>query len=1061
VTRTNRKDRSDKRRFAVSVVLAACLGLAARGPASAQQANEAKPRSDAATRQFAAAAALQNREQYDLAADEWAKFLKTHAGDPRADRAQYYLGICRLKNKQYAEAAAAFGELVSNYPKSEQLASGWLHLGLAQYNLAVAGQAEMYPKAAETFASVLSKYPQSKEVAQAAFYRGESLYALGKKEDAAKLYAEVLEKHPKDALVSEALYALGVTQEELGHAAAAGATYDAYLKQFASQPHATEVTLRRGETLFAQKQFDAAAKWFAAAAKPDFKDADVAVFRQAAALYELHKYADAAALYASLPEKFPQSKHRQAARLAAGKCDYLAGRFEQARDALAKSLAEGGPTATEAAHWLARSYLKEQKPDEALKVIESALPQAAAPNQSAFGVQLAFDRADALYDQPARRRDAVSAYGELAQKHPQDALAPQALYMAAFASLNLGDGAAALGFCDQFLKQYADRELAADVDYVGAESELLVGRFAEAVARYDRLLNKYPRRSDAPSWQVRRGLALFLQKRFSDVVAALSPLLPSLAGKPLLAEASYLVGSSQNELKQYDAALKTLAPGLNAEPKGRHAADILLAMALAERRLNQPAKAKEHLEQLITQFGDSPALDRAHFRLAEDAYAAGDSATAQAEYRLVVEKFPASPLAANALYGLAWTQLTGRDYAGAVATLDGLLAQYAASEVVPRARYARALAREQLKEFAPAQEDVQAFLQTNPSGAEKSDARYVLGLCQVGLNQPAEAAKTFGAILEEDPKYAGADKVLYELAWARKSLDQADEAGEAFRRLAKEHAASPLAAEALYHVAEAEYQRERYAPAAAGYYEAMQKAAKTPLGEKAAHKLGWAYFRQDALDKAQQAFAYQRATWPQGALAADAAFMEAESLFKQGKYAEALPVYRQVVNPSGKDFGVLALLHAGQAQAKLKQWPASLSTLEQAAKQFADSDYLPEVLYEEGWARQNLGQPDEALPLYEEVTAKTDREVAARARFMIGEIHFEKKNHAEAIKNFFKAAYGYGYPQWQANAQYEAGRCFEVLGKKDQARKSYQEILDKFPESDKAGLAKQRLEALQ
>ena len=188
--------------------------------------------------------------------------------------------------------------------------------------------------------------------------------------------------------------------------------------------------------------------------------------------------------------------------------------------------------------------------------------------------------------------------------------------------------------------------------------------------------------------------------------------------------------------------------------------------------------------------------------------------------------------------------------------------------------------------------------------------------------------------------------------------------------------------------------------------------------------------------------------------------MEAESLFKQAKYAEALPLYRQVTNPSGKDFAVLAMLHAGQAQAKLKQWTASLETLEQAAKQFPDSDYLAEILYEEAWARQNLGQPDEALPLYEEVTAKTDREVAARARFMIGEIYFEKKNHAEAIKNFFKAAYGYGYPQWQANAQYEAGRCFEVLGKKEQARKSYQEIVEKYPDSDKVELAKKRLEEL-
>lgn len=1040
---------------------ALCLALVTSGIglSTVSLAQQQPPtRSDAATRQFAAAAALQNREQYDLAADEWTKFLKNHANDSRADRAQCYLGICRLKNKQYAEALTAFDKVIADFPKSDFLAPAMLHLGLAQYNLAVGGQTDIYPKAADTFASLIQKFPKSKEVAQATFYRGEALYAQGKKDEAARLYSQVVEKHKGDALVPEALYALGVTQEELGQAAAAGATYDAYLKQYANQPRAAEVTLRRAETLFAQKQFEPAEKWFAAAtARPAFRDADLAMFRQAAARYEQHKYADAAALYASLPKKFPQSKHVAAAQLAAGKCDYLAGKFAQARETLSASLSAGGATAAAAAHWIARSYLKERQPAEALNVVDAALPRA---GQTSFAVQLAFDRADALYDQPPRRREAATAYAEVAQKHGQDPLAPQALYMAALASLNVGDHAKALEYGTEFQKQFGDKELAADVAYIAAESNLQLGKHDEAIALYDRLLKDHPRRGDVSTWQVRRGLALFLQKRFADVVAALQPLLPSLNSKPLLAEASYLVGASQNELKRYDAAQKTLSAGLSAEPRGRQAADTLLALALAERRLNQPKQAKAHLDQLLAQFANSPALDRAHFRLAEDAYADGDWTTAAAEYKQVVEEFPNSSLAANAIYGLAWTQLSSHDYAAAVTTLDGLLSKYPNGELAPRARYARALAREQLKQFQPALDDVQAFLQSGPRGAEKSDALYVLGLCQAGLGQQAEAAETFRTILADDAKYAGADKVLYELAWALKSLDQTPESADAFRRLAKEHAGSELAAEALYHVAEADYQRQRYADAAAGYYQAMQKAGKSALAEKAAHKLGWAYFHQHLFDNAQQAFAYQRSTWPQATLAADAAFMEAESLFKQGKFAEAIPLYRQVTNPSGKDFAVLALLHAAQAQAKLKQWQASLATLEQAAKQFPESEYLADVLYEQGWARQSLGSLDEALHLYESVTAKTDHEVAARARFMIGEIYFEKKNHAEAIKNFFKAAYGYGYPRWQANAQYEAGRCFEVLGKKDQARESYQEVVEKFPDSDKARLAKQRLEAL-
>ena len=80
---------------------------------------------------------------------------------------------------------------------------------------------------------------------------------------------------------------------------------------------------------------------------------------------------------------------------------------------------------------------------------------------------------------------------------------------------------------------------------------------------------------------------------------------------------------------------------------------------------------------------------------------------------------------------------------------------------------------------------------------------------------------------------------------------------------------------------------------------------------------------------------------------------------------------------------------------------------------------------------------------------------------MIGEIQFQQKNHKEAVASFFKVSYGYAYPQWQADATYEAGRCFEVLNKKEQAIKQYRELIEKFPASDKAAIAKERIKAMQ
>ena len=56
-------------------------------------------------------------------------------------------------------------------------------------------------------------------------------------------------------------------------------------------------------------------------------------------------------------------------------------------------------------------------------------------------------------------------------------------------------------------------------------------------------------------------------------------------------------------------------------------------------------------------------------------------------------------------------------------------------------------------------------------------------------------------------------------------------------------------------------------------------------------------------------------------------------------------------------------------------------------------------------------------------------------------------------------AKGYGYPKWQANAYYEAARCFEVLKKTEQALTNYREVL-RYEDSDKRPLAEERIKAL-
>lgn len=1011
-------------------VLMTGAGLGAPREAGAQE-------KEAATRHYSAAVALQNRAVYDLAAEEWVKFISTYQTDARLDRAFHYLGVCYLQLNQLEPAQQCFETIVKTYPKFELIEATYLYLGVTQFKRAQAGKTELYDAAAATLDKLLKTYPKGKFLAQALFTRGDCAYQRGKKREAAQFYVQAMAHAPDEKLQAEILYALGVTQEELNQPEEAGKAYDEFLKKFSGNSLVAEVIMRRGETLFATGEHQAAAEWFAsAAAKKDFALADYATLRQAVALAQLKKYDEAGDLLASLPVKFPKSQQIAAAHTAC--------------------------------HALVRGLLKEKRLTDALKLLEKVLPGATGSPQTA---QLLMDQADAISDIPARHGEAVALYAALAEKYPKDPVAPQALYLAGYGALAQGDYAAALKYADAFLAAYPNHELVPDVTYVSAESQLQLGRFAEAEKLYARLLEKNPKHADVDFWKVRQGTSLHLQKKYSEAIALLQPLVAQLHNRDALAEAHFLIGSGLVEQDRFPEAAKSLESALAAAPKWRQADENLLVLAHAYYRQGNAAKAKETLHRLIAELPDSKVLDRAHYRLGEYAAAANDPKTAAAEYQQVVTQWPQSPMTPHALYGLGWALFDQNDFAATESALDTLVTKHSGHKLIPRARYARGMARHQLGKFAGAIDDLEAMLAApDATLAEKSDARYVLGLCQLGLKKPGDAVTTFGALLQDDPKYAAADKVLYELAWTLKSQGKDKEAIAAFEQLVKQCPSSPRVAESQFHLGEAAYKAGDFQAAAKAYAAAMEKAGKAELGEKAAHKLGWAYYRLDNAPEAQQAFNYQRVTWPQGPLAVDAAFMEAECLFKQKKYPEALALYGQAKNPSSKDFQILTLLHSAQSLGQLKgqqpserreAWQKSLDLLDRGAKEFTDSPYLPEVLYERGWALQNLGKFDEALAEYDQVVAKSNGEAAARAQFMIGEIQFQQKQHSEAVKSFFKVVYGYGYPQWQADAAYEAARCFEVLQKKAQAVKQYQELIEKFPQSDKAPLAKERIKALQ
>lgn len=1038
------------------------------GPSNATAQDASK---QAAVRDFNAAAALQNSGFYARAAEKWAAFVQKYPNDPRLDRVHYYLGICRLHTKSYAEAVKTFETVITKYPGFSGVDGAQYNLGMARFQIATASKkADDFKTAATALGTVAEKYPSGKYAHKALYFQGEALYSAGDLKAAAEPYKKLIANFSGSSLLADAYYALGTTQQELGLDGDAATTLKAFLDNaaFANHELADEVRLRLGMSLFRQKSYGEAEKLFAAvAAVQDFPGADFALLRQAQCRLETDKAAEAAALFSDLLKRFPNSQYKAAAQLAMGKCCFLTDKLDDAQKAFLPLVGANLDESAEAAYWLGRTLLKMKKPQDALKVLEDAVGKFTTGE---FVPHLQLARADALYDLPERRKETVPLYENFAKQHPDHPLAAQAVYMAALAALGEEDYAAACRHAAAFLAnaKFADHELTPVVLYIAGEGYLLPadtdqggGDLAKAEGFYRQLVDKYPQHQRAPRGSLRIGWCLFQAKRYDESLKYLTDVVGKLKDAAHVAEAQLLIGRNQSTAGRHAEAVQAYDAAWQAKSDWSRADEVLIAAAASLRALDQLDAAAERLKRLNDGFPQSTYRAQALYQLGEISQEQKKHDEAINHYQQCLQQSPQGDFVAPAHYGLGAACFAKQDYGNALSALEKLLAGNPEADVAARGRYLRGLVYQRQKKFTEAAADLQAFLDTKPSGDEVMDARSALVLCRIGLKQFPQAAAEMAALLQQKPDYAHADKVYYELGHAQLGEKQTQEAATAFRTLAEKFPNSPLAAESWFHVGRAheeaaqaggdESQKQAELSKAAGAYAAgVAQAKQADLHEKLQYKLGDVQFRQKQYDQAAATLQAQIGKHPGGNLVGPARFLAAESLFRQDKFDQALPLFVQVANDKVDKYHAQSLYRAGTCAANAKSWAESQKHYEALITQFPKFEQISEARYGLGFALQNQQKLDEAGKIYEQITSETETETAAKARFMIGEIAFAGKKYEDAIEQYLLVAVGYPYPEWQALARFEAGRCFISLGETDKAIASLQIVVDKFPNHPKA-----------
>ena len=934
--------------------------------------------------------------RYDLAANEYERFLKDVAQGSHADSARFGLANARLFQGQYEKSRQQFEAFLADAPNHPQALTAQYRIGETSYMLGDLPKArralEAFTKATKDHRNLETAWP----------YLGEVCLRQHDLPRAAEAYEQALQLYPKGRLVDRSRFGLGRT----------------LLLQGKSE-QAIQVL-----TELAEKGGD------------DWRDRAWLQIGQTEA--EAKRYDRAIKAFETLEQVAPKSTMLVEARLGLAEALIGANRREEG-DALLQELQKGSsPTqAAQAAFALGNSQLDAGHPEQSLETLDQAAERFA---QSAMTPALLFRAAEAAH-KLNRVDDARARFLKASEIDPKHPWADDAMLRAARLALEARDKEEAKSLAKTFFTRYPESPLRAEIRLIEAQVAYSEGQNKQAIELLSRSLEQdkpYPETALSALYYL--GLAY----RADGQGAKADEVLRSLAktpAAPAAANAQYLVGQGHFEAKRYADAIPELEKYVEANPKGEMVANALTYLVWARMELGQLDEASTLLKDLSKRFPKFESLSSTRLRMGWALLENDQPLDAAAEFAALVEAKADDPLAPEAALGRAQALVAAKQPEEALKALAALTDSYPNTKQATQAGLAQARILTGLNratEAAEAFQEYDASLATAepsepsslPKGAEPDVVLAEWGWALLDAEKVADADKIFQRLLKEHPESPRADDARLILAQSAYDAKTFEEVVSLLSPLTADAAKTParLLPSALFLMARALDKLDK-----------LEEAAKL-------------------LDRLVNEFPEDRYRREARFLNADIALKRGDAEKAARGFTELAEEPPAETDP--QRFGVAVRRGRIQCLVSLKRWDEVIKTAEEFKTFAPNDPLIAEVEYDRGRALQQTAQFPEALKAYQAVIdARKGGDLAARAQLMRGEVYFWDKNYQEALREYFRVTTLYDAPSWQAAALLEAGKVYEKLDQWAVAAETYEELCSRFPKESSAAEGKTRLEA--
>lgn len=1066
-------------------LLAGALAVLSTATVLTAQDNTAKTE-EPGTDRFYTANELFNRKLFPVAAAEYKIFLEQYPNHSKADQARYAMALSLFSSGSYKEAEPVLSAVLqkksagnmsqvallrgqcllelSRLPEAEQaFAEIFSSNAAAEYkNGAAAGltdsafQQKNWTNTVSWGDKLIKTDPDGRWTERAVYQTAYARFQLGRFEEVLTTLAKVQGKSKDEAMLRRVAFLAGEAHRELSQLPQAREQFDIALKG-EKEPRAAEIVFRIGFLQMAEK-----------------------------------KHEDAIASFRDVIARKPPLELSLNASLKLGVALLEKGDYDESARILTPVAASESAFAPEATLMLARTWSRRNRRDEAAKVLEPAVTKFA---RDKLAPDMLFDYANNLMVLN-RFADAANVFAQ-SQKYPGWPQTNDALRLQSLCLHRAGNFNDSLATASDFLTRFPSDDSRSDVLFIKGENLFLLNRIDEALSNLVAFVKANPEHSMTDAAILRAGQVHQRTSAWQDAIKTVEPIVESAATDPALRQVYYIIGDAWFHLEKWDEAITNLSlyidvvvsppkappppdaaktdpkqgkkkpkkqptvPRNQLSPVDANMDTALMELAVSFQRKGAAQQAMNTFSRLIQQFPQTPYLAMALRELGRMQYEASDLKSARASLERLLTAFPQSPQVCAAQYYLGWIALNEKKDQEADQRFAVVQQQFPRDPSAADAVLQRGLLFVQQEKHKEAAGTFHHLLQNYPDHPRREIARFSMGVALTRAGDNHSANETLKSFVDDYPKSDMRDRAIYELAWLAKALKQQPEAIRRYKQLLEECPRSSLAEKVQTELAELTFNAKDFEKVIADLKASIPTIKDAKLKEQAIYRLGTSYFNSRNFDESAATFESFIKEYPKSSLVPSASFQAGESRMRTKETVLARDHFAAAAQSKIPSVCEPALLRLGETYGLLKQWKESADAYSTFIHQYSTNKFVRTAQFGLGWARENLGDYNNARLSYSKVIgANIKDELAARTQFQVGETFYAEKKYDQALQELARVGANFGLNDWTAKAALEMGRVLEAKGDVQAAMAQFKEVIAKYPNHDAAIVAKQRLDIL-